>query len=227
MTLKSLLIAGVACVCAVPAIAVENTPTDSLSMAVATSFGNDIKISLDRLRSLGVQVDVDVFLKTLDEALHNRPTAFTPTEANDWLDRYIAATRPDDLPDVLSEESQQAFLDSIAALPGAVRYPDGLIMLVELEGEGAMPTDADVATVMYSGRFFNGQEFDATTSPIEFPVRDLTPGFSEGLKLMRPGGRYRIVMPASLGYGAEGIPGAIPGNAALDFSVELINVHRH
>ncbi len=52
----------------------------------------------------------------------------------------------------------------------------------------------------------------------------MTPGFSEGLKLMKPGGRYRIVMPASLGYGPDGIPGAIPGNAALDFTVELISI---
>ncbi len=42
--------------------------------------------------------------------------------------------------------------------------------------------------------------------------------------MMKPGGRYRIVMPASLAYGTEGIPGAIPGNAALDFTVDLIEI---
>ena len=41
---------------------------------------------------------------------------------------------------------------------------------------------------------------------------------------MRPGGRYRLVMPASLGYGTAGIPGVIPGNAALDFTVDLIEI---
>ena len=65
---------------------------------------------------------------------------------------------------------------------------------------------------------------DATGRPVRFKVNELTPGFSEGLLLMQPGGRYRIAMPASLGYGPEGITGAVPGNAALDFTVELIDV---
>jgi len=43
---------------------------------------------------------------------------------------------------------------------------------------------------------------------------------------LRPGGVYRLAIPASLGYGAEGIPGAIPGNAALDFTVELIEIKK-
>ena len=50
------------------------------------------------------------------------------------------------------------------------------------------------------------------------------PGFSEGLKLMKPGGRYRIVIPASLGYGAQGVPGDIPPNAALDFHIDLLEI---
>ncbi len=87
-----------------------------------------------------------------------------------------------------------------------------------------MPADTDRVQLMYTGRFYDGTVFDATGSPISFGVNEVTPGFSEGLKLMKPGGRYRIVMPASLGYGPDGIPGAIPGNAALDFTVELISI---
>lgn len=224
MKLKTLIIAGAACLCASPAIDAQNTPADSLSMAVGTAFGHDIAVSLQRLRSLGVAVDVGVFLKTVEAELKGETTAFTVDQANAWLDRYIAATRPDELPDALSVESQQAFVDSIAALPGAVRFPDGLVMIVELEGEGAMPSDSDIVRVMYTGRFFDGVEFDATTSPIEFKVTDVTPGFSEGLRHMKPGGRYRLVMPSHIAYGPEGIPGAIPGNAALDFTVDLVSI---
>ncbi|MBP2691587.1 MAG: FKBP-type peptidyl-prolyl cis-trans isomerase, partial [Muribaculaceae bacterium] len=50
------------------------------------------------------------------------------------------------------------------------------------------------------------------------------PGFTEGLKMMRPGGRYQVIIPASLGYGERGVPGAIPPNAALDFTVDLLQV---
>lgn len=225
MNRKTILIAGAALVCAAQAsFAASGAPVDSLSVAVGTSFGHDIAVSLQRLRSLGVNVDVDVFVRSVEAELKGQSTGFTVEEANAWLDRYIAASRPDDLPDVLSADSQQAFLDSVAGLPGAVRYPDGLIMIVELEGEGPMPTDSDHVRLMYSGRFYDGREFDATTMPITFGVTEVTPGFSEGLKLMRPGGRYRIVMPASLAYGEQGIPGAIPGNAALDFTVDLLEI---
>lgn len=227
MNLKAIVVAGVAMLCASPAALCAKKAVaepDSLSMAVGTVFGHDLSVQLDRLRSLGVAVELEPFLKSMEAQLRNRPGIFTPEEANAWLDRYIAATRPAELPDVLSPESQQAFLDSVAALPGAVRYPDGLIMIVELEGEGPMPVDTDTVRVMYTGRFYDGGEFDATSSPLEFQVSQVTPGFSEGLKMMRPGGRYRIVMPASLGYGAEGIPGAVPGNAALDFTVDFLGI---
>ena len=66
--------------------------------------------------------------------------------------------------------------------------------------------------------------FDRTDEPVTFDVDRLVPGFSEGLKMMRPGGKYRIVIPASLGYGERGIPGDIPPNAALDFTIELLQV---
>ena len=229
MQFKKIIVAVVVLLSAIPATyakksAPKTEPQDSLSLAVGTSFGHDIAIQLERLRSLGIAVDLNTFLEAMGAQLRNQPGAFTPEEANEWLDRYIASTRPEELPNVLTPESQQAFIDSIASLPGAVRYPDGLVMIVELEGEGKMPTGDDTVRVMYSGRFYNGQEFDATTAPIEFPVNGVTPGFAEGLKQMRPGGRYRLIIPANLGYGEEGISGVIPGNAALDFTVDLLGI---
>jgi len=197
---------------------------DSLSVAVGTVLGNYIKGSVDQLASLGAKVNVDIFLETMAKIIKSRPTGFTPESANKWIDEYIRATRPDELPDTFSVESQQQFLKDVAATEGAITTPSGLVFIVEKEGEGAMPKDTDRVQLMYTGRFSDGTIFDATGSPIVFGVNEVTPGFSEGLKLMKPGGRYRIVMPASLGYGAEGIPGAIPGNAALDFTVDLIAI---
>ena len=59
---------------------------------------------------------------------------------------------------------------------------------------------------------------------MRFDVDRLVPGFSAGLKLMKPGGRYRIVIPASLGYGERGVPGNIPSGAPLDFLVDLLEI---
>lgn len=236
MKIKSLIFAGAVALCAAPAAysgvnaaAPASTgavqAVDSVSVAVGTVLGDYIGETLSRMRSLGIAVDNDVFVRTMEAMLRGQSTAFSVAEANDWLDRYIAATRPDELPDSFTPESQQAFLDSVAAMPGAVAYPDGLVMIVELEGEGPMPVDSDSVRVLYTGRFADGTVFDSTSSPIILPVEGLAPGFAEGLKQMRPGGRYRIVMPHTLAYGPQGIPGAIPGNAALDFTVDLIEVN--
>lgn len=202
------------------------SPADTLSVAVGTVLGDYIKGSIDQLATLGAKVDPDLFLATMAKVVKGESTGFTRESADNWIDGYIRTTRPADIPDSYTIESQEEFLKSVAALPGAVTTPSGLVFIVETEGEGAMPTDNDRVQLMYTGRFADGTVFDATGSPISFGVAEVTPGFSEGLKMMKPGGRYRIVMPASLGYGAEGIPGAIPGNAALDFTVDLIAVQK-
>ncbi|MDE6300654.1 MAG: FKBP-type peptidyl-prolyl cis-trans isomerase [Muribaculaceae bacterium] len=208
------------------ATAAAPQPADSLSVALGTVIGEQLRQRVDQLASIVGPFDTDVFVATVSEVLHARPTAFTPEEADAWIDAYVARTRPaDELPDTFTPESQKAYLDSLAAVPGAVTTPSGLVFIVDLEGEGAMPGPNDKVSVMYSGRLSDGRLFDATGSPIQFGVSELTPGFAEALQMMRPGGRYHIAIPASGAYGSEGIPGIIPGNAALDFTVELIKVN--
>ena len=205
-------------------VAAPATAADSVACAVGTVFGSYVRNSLAGLAAMGVEVDHATFMAALDAAVAGRPGVFDPQTADRYLAAYIDSRRPAARVDTLSVASQQAWLDSVAALPGAVRRPDGLVLMVLREGEGAMPTDSSRVEVMYTGRFYDGVEFDRTERPVTFDVASLTPGFAIGLTMMRPGGLYRLAIPASLGYGAEGIPGAIPGNAALDFTVELIKV---
>ncbi len=207
-----------------PAQAPEVSRSDSLSVAVGTMIGSYVRNSVNRLASLGAVVDTDKFIATMARMLKDEPTGMTEQQANSFMDRYMAATRPDSLPDSYTLQSQDEFLKQTGSAEGAVTTASGLVFIVEQEGEGPMPTDADKVKIKYTGRFYDGTLFDATGSPITFGVTEVAPGFSEGLKMMKPGGRYRIVMPASLAYGEKGIPGAIPGNAALDFTVELIEI---
>lgn len=116
-------------------------PTDSLSVAVGTVLGDYIRGSVSQLASLGAVVDLDRFSATMDKMLRGEPSGMTVEQANAFIDAFMRATRPDDLPDAFTPESQQAFLDSVAALPGAVRTPSGLVMIVEKEGEGPFPAD--------------------------------------------------------------------------------------
>ena len=126
----------------------------------------------------------------------------------------------------LDAASQQAFLDAQKQREGVHEMPSGLLFEVITEGEGASPADTDKVRVIYTGKLADGTVFDETDRPIEFPVQGLVPGFTEGLKMMKTGGEYRLFIPADLGYGSRGAAGVIPPGAALDFTVRLLDVVR-
>ncbi|KQN28420.1 MULTISPECIES: FKBP-type peptidyl-prolyl cis-trans isomerase [unclassified Sphingomonas] len=86
----------------------------------------------------------------------------------------------------------------------------------------AKPTDADVALVNYEGKLLNGTTFDKSQQPTPMPVTGVVPGFSEALKLMPKGAKYRFWLKPSLGYGDKAT-GPIPANSTLVFDVELLD----
>lgn len=90
-------------------------------------------------------------------------------------------------------------------------------------GDGIKPTDDYFVYVGYAGYLAqSGAKFDESPGAA-FGVTEVVPGFSEGLKLMQKNARYRLCIPAALGYGAAGT-GPIPPNSDLVFLVELIDL---
>ncbi len=88
-------------------------------------------------------------------------------------------------------------------------------------GEGPSPGLTDIALVKYEGRLTNGTVFDqADQAP--FPVGQVVPGFTKALQKMQKGGKYKVTIPPTLGYGAKA-NGPIPANSTLIFDVELLD----
>jgi peptidylprolyl isomerase len=108
--------------------------------------------------------------------------------------------------------------------PVTLSTASGLRWQTLVAGSGAQPTEADSVIVTYEGRLADGTIFDATAEPVTLPVAALVPGFSEGLLLMRKGGRYKLWIPPQLAYGAEGAGGVIPPDAELEFTVALLDI---
>lgn len=114
--------------------------------------------------------------------------------------------------------------------PGVVETASGLQYLVLAPGAGAKPTDTDIALVNYEGKLPDGSTFDKSQQPTPMAVTGVVPGFSEALKLMSKGAKYRIWIKPELGYGAPRPAGAPPleGPAAelakqvLIFDLELV-----
>ncbi|HEU4969654.1 FKBP-type peptidyl-prolyl cis-trans isomerase [Sphingomonas sp.] len=117
--------------------------------------------------------------------------------------------------------TNEQFLAWNARQPGVQTTESGLQYKVLKEGEGAHPTDADVALIKYKGSLRDGTVFDQNDrAPL--PVAQVVPGFSEGLKLMQKGGKYRLWIKPELGYGDRDTGGAIPPNSVLVFDVDLL-----
>lgn len=88
-------------------------------------------------------------------------------------------------------------------------------------GEGASPADGDIVLIKYTGRLGDGTVFDQQEQA-PMPVAGVVPGFSKALKKMQKGGKYKIVIPPSEGYGDKAT-GPIPANSTLYFDVEMID----
>lgn len=120
-----------------------------------------------------------------------------------------------------------AYLEKMAAEPGATKGPSGYVMRTLTEGTGATPTAADTVKVNYHGTLRDGTVFDSSVQrnePAEFPLGHVIPCWTQALQTMKVGGKYKLSCPADIAYGERGSPPAIKPGAALTFEVELLSV---
>ncbi len=121
--------------------------------------------------------------------------------------------------------------DAVAAASakekGAVVTKSGLVYLALTEGKGASPEASDKVKVHYKGTFPDGKEFDSSYKrgePTEFPLNRVIPCWTEGVGMMKVGGKAKLTCPAAIAYGSRGAGGVIPPNATLLFEVELLAI---
>jgi len=103
----------------------------------------------------------------------------------------------------------------------------GLKYRIIKKGNGRYPNANNKVTVNYRGWLDNGKEFDSSfkrNAPATFPLRNVVPGWTEGLTYVDKGGAIELEIPYLLGYGAQGKPPTIPPKATLHFYVELLDI---
>ena len=126
-----------------------------------------------------------------------------------------------------AQEEGQKFLEENSKRAEVVTLPSGLQYEILTEGTGRKPEASNTVTVHYEGRLINGTVFDSSykrNQPASFGLRQVIPGWTEGLQHVPVGGKYRLFIPSELGYGARGAGGSIPPHAALVFDVELLDI---
>jgi FKBP-type peptidyl-prolyl cis-trans isomerase FkpA len=120
-----------------------------------------------------------------------------------------------------------AYLSKAAAAAGARKTDSGLVMTTLKMGTGPSPRATDKVKVHYHGTLVDGSVFDSSVQrgqPATFPLNGVIKCWTEGVQLMKVGGKSRLVCPAELAYGERGAPPRIRPGATLIFEVELLEI---
>lgn len=102
----------------------------------------------------------------------------------------------------------------------------GFYYVVDTPGDATRPISTSTVYVKYRGFLLDGTQFDSSyessEQPAQFVISGVVPGFGEGLKLFGKGGKGKLIIPSTLGYGAT-VAGGVPANSVIIFDIELVN----
>jgi len=116
-----------------------------------------------------------------------------------------------------------------AADPAPMKTASGLTYQSTREGTGPSPKATSVVKVNYRGTLASGKEFDSSYSrgqPATFPLNHVIPCWTEGVQMMKVGGKATLTCPPNIAYGDRGAGGVIPPGATLTFEVELLSIEQ-
>lgn len=126
-------------------------------------------------------------------------------------------------------ETDESMRNAAASAPvgQTVKMPSGISITHRVIGTGPNPTATDRVTVHYHGTFPDGKVFDSSVDrgqPASFPLDQVIDCWTEGVQMMRVGGKAQLICPPQTAYGPAGRPPLIPPDSTLQFEVELIAI---
>jgi len=198
----------------------ENFSGDA-SYALGMNLGIRMR---EGMLSDGIIPNSNEFMKGMKDGFNGVETRFELEEAIDLID--AAYNKLKDEFDAPIKQQEVEFLAQNAKRPEVLITPSGLQYEILIESDGPKPSLFDTVQLHYEGRLSDGYCFDSTYEqgrPVEFPVSDVFPGWSEGLQLMTVGSTYKFYIPSELAFGSSG-NGPIPPYATLIFTVELLEI---
>lgn len=202
---------------------------DELRPDASYAIGADIG---QGLKSLPATLDVEQLIAGLRDAMTGAQPRLTPEQMQEVLTAFqtqiinqMQAKAEADMTQVKAAGAK--FREENSKKAGVVTTASGLQIEMLVEGQGDAPKATDTVRVHYTGTLIDGTKFDSSVDrgePAEFPLNGVIPGWTEGLQLIKPGGKAKLVIPPELGYGDRGAGPTIPPGATLVFEVELLEV---
>ncbi|NVO19397.1 MAG: FKBP-type peptidyl-prolyl cis-trans isomerase [Bacteroidetes bacterium] len=200
------------------------TKTDTISYIIGADIAHSFK-------SNEIEINYDIFNQGLTDGLKGCDSVFKPEQIQQimmaWNQEMMKTKQEKTKQECTSNRQKGAeFLAENKKKEGVIELPSGLQYKIIKEGTGVSPVDTSMVEVDYTGKLIDGTVFDSSKDrgePIEFAVNGVIPGWTEGLKLMKPGATYMFYIPADLGYGDKKM-GKIPAGSTLIFEVDLLVV---
>ena len=204
---------------------------------VSYMIGMDIGKSLKPMKE---EVDMATLKRALDDVVNDKKLLLNDEQVAQVMQAFSVKMQAKQQEEMVKKQAEMAaqgkknielektFLATNGKKPGVVTTASGLQYQVVTQGTGAKPKATDNVSVHYTGTLLDGTEFDSSykrNEPAQFVLGSVVPGWQEALQLMPVGSKYKLWIPAKLGYGEQGTPGGpIPPNSTLVFDVELIDI---
>jgi len=195
--------------------------TARISYSLGYQIGGDFKRQ-------GVEMNAEAVVKGIEDALSGAEPGMPVAEMQETLralkQKLVAEQRAKKQQTELQYLSEgKKFREENAKKEGVVTTESGLQYIMLSEGQGRSPGPTDKVTVNYRGTLIDGKEFDSSYKrgkPATFALNGVIKGWSEGLQLMKEGGKAQFFIPPNLAYGDRGPL----GHKTLIFDVELISI---
>lgn len=209
------------------------TDTDEMKKVMSYLIGYRIGGQILQQMLPGVEADdllTDMLGKGIADGLtENMDMSLINEKVDEYQHNFISMLQQrGDAKGKKNLEMGQKYMEENGKREGVTTTASGLQYEVITAGNGesydaAKHGEAPTAEVMYKGTLIDGTVFDQSRQPVKFNIRQVIPGFTEALKLMPVGAKWRVTIPANLAYGANG-PGSIGPNSTLIFEMELISL---
>ncbi len=210
------------------------TELDSVSYAAGIDMANKVKRGFE-------EVDQDLFVQGFKNGMDSTNLLVESKDINIIIRTYFQKKQQEKMKQQQAEQAKKAeakfgdnkkageeFLAANKTKDGVITTDSGLQYKVLKEGNGTAPTGNQKVKVLYEGKLIDGETvFDKNLNreqPSEFGITQVIKGWTEGLKLMKPGAKYQFFIPQELAYGPQQRGKDIKPFSALVFEVELLEV---
>jgi FKBP-type peptidyl-prolyl cis-trans isomerase FkpA len=206
----------------------EHAELQDLGTKIGSSLKDQLKSGL--MGDSTLKVDIDLIKQGLVNGMKGSKIQMTSQEAQAYLQKTMQALQSKKMEKSFgpNKAAGEKFLAENKSKPGVITTASGLQYQVISKGNGPLPTDTSKVKVNYHGTLIDGTVFDSSVDrkePVVFPVNQVIKGWTEALKLMPVGSKYKLFVPQELAYGGAD-RGAIKPFSMLIFDVELLSIEK-